>query len=35
MRLLGRANWWMPNWTKSALLIRQKEKTPEVATENV
>jgi RND superfamily putative drug exporter len=35
MRLLGRANWWMPNWTRSVLLIRHKEPTPEVATENV
>ncbi len=34
MRLLGRANWWMPNWTRSVLLIRQQEKTPEVATES-
>src|SRR5712691_189272 len=34
MRLLGRANWWMPAWTKSMLFIRQ-EKRPEleVATE--
>jgi RND superfamily putative drug exporter len=23
MRLLGDANWWMPRWTRSALLIRQ------------
>ena len=35
MRLLGRANWWMPQWTKSLLLIRKKEPTPEVATEHV
>ena len=34
MRLLGRANWWMPDWTRSVLLIRKKEPTPEVATEN-
>ena len=32
MRLLGRANWWMPHWTRSLLFIR--EKPPEVATEN-
>jgi RND superfamily putative drug exporter len=34
MRLLGRANWWMPGWTESALLIRRREPHPEVATEN-
>src|SRR5712691_823405 len=34
MRLLGRANWWMPDWTKSVLFVRE-EKRPEleVATE--
>jgi putative drug exporter of the RND superfamily len=25
MRLLGNANWWMPQWTRSVLLIRQPE----------
>jgi RND superfamily putative drug exporter len=34
MRLLGRANWWMPNWTRSALFIRSEQRTPEVATDN-
>jgi putative drug exporter of the RND superfamily len=34
MRLLGRANWWMPNWTRSLLLIRRREPAAEVATEN-
>src|SRR5438105_2410505 len=33
MRLLGRANWWMPKWTRSVLFIRHKEQVPEVATE--
>jgi putative drug exporter of the RND superfamily len=33
MRLLGRANWWMPSWTRTALLIRHEEQ-PVVATEN-
>jgi RND superfamily putative drug exporter len=33
MRLLGDANWWMPQWTKRALFIRG-ERTPEPATEN-
>jgi RND superfamily putative drug exporter len=35
MRLLGNANWWMPNWTKSVLFIRHREQPPEVATENI
>jgi RND superfamily putative drug exporter len=35
MRLLGRANWWMPNWTKSLLLIRDRRQIPEAVTENV
>jgi RND superfamily putative drug exporter len=25
MRLLGDANWWMPQWTRSVLFIRQRE----------
>jgi RND superfamily putative drug exporter len=29
MRLLGNANWWMPDWTKSLLLIRRRETLPE------
>ena len=33
MRLLGDANWWMPDWTKSLLFIR-RPKEPEVATES-
>jgi RND superfamily putative drug exporter len=35
MRLLGRANWWMPQWTRSVLLIRQREPRRRIATENV
>ena len=35
MRLLGRANWWMPQWTKSVLLIRKRERVPETAADNV
>jgi RND superfamily putative drug exporter len=31
MRLLGNANWWMPQWTRTALFIRQRERVPEVA----
>ncbi|HEV7133662.1 MAG TPA: MMPL family transporter [Gaiellaceae bacterium] len=32
MRLLGNANWWMPDWTKAALFIKREE-TPEPAIE--
>src|SRR6266545_3333960 len=35
MRLLGPANWWMPEWTKTVLFIRHREQPPEVAAENV
>ncbi len=35
MRLLGEANWWMPQWTRSLLLIRKREAVPETASENV
>jgi RND superfamily putative drug exporter len=33
MALLGRANWWMPNWTRSALFIREPERPRDAATE--
>ena len=33
MRLLGNANWWMPQWTRSVLLIRQPER-PGAATDS-
>jgi RND superfamily putative drug exporter len=33
MRLLGDWNWWMPQWTRSVLRIRQREPAREVATE--
>jgi putative drug exporter of the RND superfamily len=33
MALLGRANWWMPDWTRSALLIREPEPTGKPAAE--
>jgi putative drug exporter of the RND superfamily len=37
MRLLGNANWWMPDWTRSVLFIpkRERESVPEAAAENV
>jgi RND superfamily putative drug exporter len=34
MRLLGDANWWMPNWTRTVLRIRQQERVPGVAPES-
>jgi putative drug exporter of the RND superfamily len=34
MRLLGNANWWMPHWTRRALLIRQGEPARELTTES-
>jgi putative drug exporter of the RND superfamily len=32
MRLLGPANWWMPDWAKAALFVRDRD-VPEVVTE--
>jgi RND superfamily putative drug exporter len=32
MRILGEWNWWMPEWTQSALFIRRPAQQPEVAT---
>ncbi|TMM07932.1 MAG: MMPL family transporter, partial [Actinobacteria bacterium] len=34
MRLLGRANWWMPHWTRKALFLPGREPLPEPATDN-
>jgi RND superfamily putative drug exporter len=34
MKLLGNANWWMPTWTRKALLIRHREPVPEAAAES-
>jgi RND superfamily putative drug exporter len=34
MRLLGPANWWMPDWTRAALFIPRREPPPEVAADN-
>jgi RND superfamily putative drug exporter len=34
MRLLGEANWWMPQWTRTALRIRDHQRPTEVATES-
>jgi putative drug exporter of the RND superfamily len=34
MRLMGRANWWMPQWTRSMLFIRDRERLPETVAEN-
>jgi RND superfamily putative drug exporter len=34
MKLLGDANWWMPNWTSSVLRLPPRERVPEVAVES-
>ncbi len=34
MRLMGRANWWMPQWTRSMLFIRERKPLPETVAEN-
>ena len=37
MRLMGRANWWMPNWARTALFLpsQEEEQAPgEVAVDN-
>ncbi len=37
MRLMGRANWWMPNWARTALFLpsQEEERAPgEVAVDN-
>jgi RND superfamily putative drug exporter len=33
MKLLGDANWWMPNWTRIALRLPRPEPVPEIAPE--
>jgi RND superfamily putative drug exporter len=35
MKLLGEANWWMPDWTRRALFLSRRERLPEAAAENV
>jgi RND superfamily putative drug exporter len=35
MKLLGDANWWMPDWTRRALFLSRRERLPEAAAENV
>jgi RND superfamily putative drug exporter len=35
MRLFGDWNWWMPDWTKTVLLLPRRERLPDTATENV
>jgi putative drug exporter of the RND superfamily len=35
MRLLGEANWWMPNWTRRVLFLPGREPLPRPATDNV
>jgi RND superfamily putative drug exporter len=33
MALLGKWNWWLPDWTRRALFIREEEQVPEPALE--
>ena len=33
MRLLGDANWWMPDWTRTVLFIKRSEPLPEAVTD--
>src|SRR5262249_11980220 len=35
MKLLGDANWWMPDWTRRALFLRRGERLPEAVAENL
>jgi putative drug exporter of the RND superfamily len=34
MKLLGDANWWMPQWTVTILRIPRREPVPEVVVES-
>jgi RND superfamily putative drug exporter len=34
MRLLGEANWWMPNWTRIVLRVPRRELAPKIAADN-
>jgi RND superfamily putative drug exporter len=34
MRLLGAANWWMPNWTRVALHISDRQPVPQLAVQS-
>ena len=34
MRLLGDANWWMPEWTRIVLRIPQRQPAPQILTES-
>jgi hypothetical protein len=35
MRLMGQANWWMPDWARPLLFLPKRERAPETAAENV
>jgi putative drug exporter of the RND superfamily len=35
MRLLGDANWWMPQWTRRALFLKRREQLPDAVAENI
>ncbi len=34
MRLLGDANWWMPDWTRTVLFLPRAEPAPEIAADS-
>jgi putative drug exporter of the RND superfamily len=34
MRLLGDANWWMPNWTRIVLRMPRRDLAPRIAADN-
>jgi RND superfamily putative drug exporter len=33
MKLLGDANWWMPEWTRTVLRLPHRERAPQIAAE--
>jgi putative drug exporter of the RND superfamily len=35
MRLLGEANWWMPDWARPLLFLPKRKRAPETAAENI
>jgi putative drug exporter of the RND superfamily len=34
MRLLGEANWWIPDWTRTVLRVPRREPVPKIAAES-
>jgi uncharacterized membrane protein YdfJ with MMPL/SSD domain len=33
MKLMGNANWWMPDWTRRALFVREPRPIPVTVSE--